>query len=155
MGAINLMMDAAIDAINDLGAGADSANDGYHFKADYSTRSADDITIKAGENEFVLAVVWKNLKGYEPSCPNLGHALRNSGNRVVRQEEYNFLLNANADLKQSLDWANEREADDFKTMAKMRSVIRALDDCLRGLAGKDGLTEKAKEALMQASEFID
>lgn len=102
MGAINLMLNAAIDAINALGEKSDFENDGYHFKADTNTRSVDDITIKAGDNEFVLACVWKNLEGYEPSCPNLGHAIRNSGNVVIRKGDLE-------DLKQSLDWVNQRE----------------------------------------------
>lgn len=79
MGAISQMMIAATDAINELGRKDDSINDGYHFKHDSSTWSADDVTIRADGDEFVLAIVWKNLKGYKPSLPNLAHAFENYG----------------------------------------------------------------------------
>lgn len=59
MGALNILLRSAIDAIEEVGKGDDYQNDGYHFKADTTTRSVDDITIKAGSNEFVLACVWK------------------------------------------------------------------------------------------------
>lgn len=116
MGAINLMLTAAIDAINELGKKSDFENDGYHFEADTNTRSVDDITIKAGDDEFVLAIVWKKLKGYEPSCPNLGQVIRNSGNVVIRKEDLD-------DLKQSLDWSNQRENENVIWMKKARSFL--------------------------------
>lgn len=62
-----------------VGKGDDYQNDGYHFKADTTTRSVDDITIKAGSNEFVLACVWKNLPNYKPCLPNLKKAFDNYG----------------------------------------------------------------------------
>lgn len=116
MGAINLMLTAAIDAINELGKKGDFENDGYHFEADTNTRSVDDIIIKAGDDEFVLACVWKKLKGYEPSCPNLGQAIRNSGNVVIRKEDLD-------DLKQSLDWSNQRENENVTWMKKARGFL--------------------------------
>ena len=64
MGALNILLRTAIDAIDEIGKKDDYQNDGYHFRADTTTRSVDDITIKADGNEFVLACVWKNL----PSC---------------------------------------------------------------------------------------
>ncbi len=155
MGAINLMMEAAIDAINELGADIDIINEGYHFKADPDTRSVDDITIKAGNNEFVLAIVWKNLEGYHPSCPNLGHAIRNSGDIVVSKKDYDFLVEANEDLKQSLDWANEREADDAKDMRRMRSTIKLLAGCLQTTIADKANTARNMRALDQAKEFLD
>lgn len=87
MGALNLMMNEALDAIDELGKKSDFVNDGYHFKYDPNTRGVDDVTIKAGNEEFVLAVVWKNLPGYKPSLPNLRHAFDNCG-WVVRDKEY-------------------------------------------------------------------
>lgn len=155
MGAINLMMEAAVDAINELGADIDAINEGYHFKADPDTRSVDDITIRAGDNEFVLAIVWKNLEGYHPSCPNLGHAIRNSGDIVVPKKDYDFLVEANEDLKQSLDWANEREADDARDMRKMRSTIKLLTDCLQATIADKANTVRNMRALDQAKEFLD
>lgn len=155
MGAINLMMEAAVDAINELGADIDAINEGYHFKADPNTRSADDITIRAGDNEFVLAIVWKNLEGYHPSCPNLGHAIRNSGDIVVPKKDYDFLVEANEDLKQSLDWANEREGDDAKDMRKMRSTIKLLSECLRSTMDGTANIARNTRALDQAKEFLD
>lgn len=155
MGAINLMMEAAINAINELGADIDVVNDGYHFKADPDTRSVDDITIRAGDNEFVLAIVWKNLEGYHPSCPNLGHAIRNSGDIVVPKKDYDFLIEANEDLKQSLDWANEREADDAKDMRRMRSTIKLLAGCLQTTIAGKANTARNMRALDQAKEFLD
>lgn len=79
MGAINTALQAAIDAIEEIGKKDSYFNDGYHFKADYNTRSVDDITIKADGDEFVLAFIWKNLPKYQPSCPNFGRALKNAG----------------------------------------------------------------------------
>lgn len=79
MGAINTALRAAIDAIEEVGKKDSYFNDGYHFKADYNTRSVDDITIKADGDEFVLAFIWKNLPNYQPSCPNFGRALKNAG----------------------------------------------------------------------------
>lgn len=79
MGAINSALQTAIDAINELGEKGSFFNDGYHFKSDPNTRSIDDITIKADGDEFVLAFIWKNLPGYQPSCPNFGKALKNAG----------------------------------------------------------------------------
>ncbi len=79
MGAINTALQAAIDAIEEIGKKDSYFNDGYHFKADYNTRSMDDITIKADGDEFVLAFIWKNLSNYQPSCPNFGRALKNAG----------------------------------------------------------------------------
>ncbi len=79
MGAISSALQAAIDAIEELGEKDSFFNDGYHFKADYNTRSVDDITIKADGDEFVLAFIWKNLPNYQPSCPNFGKALKNAG----------------------------------------------------------------------------
>lgn len=79
MGAINTALQAAIDAIEEIGKKDDFFNDGYHFKADYNTRSVDDITIKADGDEFVLAFIWKNLPNYQPSCPNFGKAIKNAG----------------------------------------------------------------------------
>lgn len=79
MGAISTALRAAIDAIEELGEKDSFFNDGYHFKPDYNTRSVDDITIKADGDEFVLAFIWKNLPGYQPSCPNFGRALKNAG----------------------------------------------------------------------------
>lgn len=87
MGALNLMMNEALDAIDELGKKSDFENDGYHFKYDPNTRGIDDVTIRAGNNEFVLAIVWKNLPGYKPSLPNLRHAFDNCG-WVVRDKEY-------------------------------------------------------------------
>ncbi len=77
MGALNAMMLACEEAINKLGQNP-KENDGYEFKVDTSTRSVDDVTIRAGDHEFVLAIVWKNLPGWEPCCPNLGHAFRDN-----------------------------------------------------------------------------
>lgn len=79
MGAINTALEAAIEAIEELGKKDSFFNDGYHFKADYNTRSVDDITIKADGDEFVLAFIWKNLPNYQPSCPNFGRAIKNAG----------------------------------------------------------------------------
>ena len=79
MGAISSALQAAIDAIEELGEKDSFFNDDYHFKADYNTRSVDDITIKADGDEFVLAFIWKNLPNYQPSCPNFGKALKNAG----------------------------------------------------------------------------
>lgn len=79
MGVLNILLRSAIDAIEEVGKGNDYQNDGYHFKADTTTRSVDDITIKADSNEFVLACVWKNLPDYKPSLPNLKHAFDNYG----------------------------------------------------------------------------
>ncbi len=79
MGAISNALRAAIDAIDELGEKDSFFNDGYHFKSDPNTRSVDDITIKADGDEFVLAFIWKNLPGYQPSCPNFGRALKNAG----------------------------------------------------------------------------
>lgn len=79
MGAISTALRTAIDAIEELGEKDSFFNDGYHFKADYNTRSVDDITIKADGDEFVLAFIWKNLPNYQPSCPNFGRALKNAG----------------------------------------------------------------------------
>lgn len=79
MGAINTILQTAIDAIEEIGKKDDYWNDGYHFKADTMTRSVDDITIKADGDEFVLACVWKNLPDYRPSLPNLKHAFDKYG----------------------------------------------------------------------------
>lgn len=155
MGAISLMMNTAIDAINDLGKKPDFDNDGYHFKADPDTRSVDDITIRAGDNEFVLAIIWKNLEGYHPSCPNLGHAIRNSGDLVIPKKDYDFLVEANEDLKQSLDWADEREAEDHATMRKMRSTIKALQDCLCDAVDGKSNSEKVSIALNLAKDCLE
>lgn len=92
MGAINLMMNAAVDAINDVGADIDAVNDGYHFKADYNTRSVDDITIRADGDEFVLACVWKNMPGCVPSLPNLKEALGNCGLGVHDKKKLRSLI---------------------------------------------------------------
>lgn len=155
MGAISLMMNTAIDAINDLGKKPDFDNDGYHFKADPDTRSVDDITIRAGDNEFVLAIIWKNLEGYHPSCPNLGHAIRNSGDLVIPKKDYDFLVEANEDLKQSLDWADDREAEDYATIHKMRSTIKALQDCLRDAVDGKSNNEKVNIALNLAKDCLE
>lgn len=85
MGAINTLLQTTIDAIDEVGKKDSYWNDGYHFKADTMTRSVDDITIKAGSNEFVLACVWKSLPDYKPSLPNLKHAFDNYG-WVVRDK---------------------------------------------------------------------
>ena len=87
MGAISLMMTTALDAIDELGKKSDFVNDGYHFKYDSDTYGVDDVTIRAGDDEFVLAVVWKNLPGYKPSLCNLRHAFDNYG-WVTRDREY-------------------------------------------------------------------
>ena len=79
MGALNILLRTAIDAIDEIGKEDDCQNDGYHFRADTTTRSVDDITIKADGNEFVLACVWKNLPDYKLSLPNLKHAFDNYG----------------------------------------------------------------------------
>lgn len=79
MGAINTILQTAIDAIEEVGKKDSYWNDGYRFKADTTTRSVDDITIKADGDEFVLACVWKNLPGYRPSLPNLKHAFDKCG----------------------------------------------------------------------------
>lgn len=39
MGALNILLRSAIDAIEEVGKGDDYQNDGYHFKADTTTRS--------------------------------------------------------------------------------------------------------------------
>lgn len=145
MGAINLMMEAAVDAINDLGADIDAVNDGYHFKADPNTRSADDITIRAGDNEFVLAIVWKKLKGYEPSCPNLGQAIRNSGNVVIRKEDLD-------DLKQSLDWSNQRENENVTWMKKARSFLELF--CKFQMCESDDDNETFETLKRQVKDFL-
>ena len=100
MGALNLMMNEALDAIDELGKKSDFVNDGYHFKYDPNTRGVDDVTIKAGGEEFVLAVVWKNCPGYKPSLPNLRQAFDNYG-WVVRDKEYD------EKLKQAVQMINE------------------------------------------------
>lgn len=79
MGAINTILQTAIDAIEEVGKKDSYWNDGYRFKADTATRSVDDITIKADGDEFVLACVWKNLPNYKPSLPNLKHAFDEYG----------------------------------------------------------------------------
>lgn len=79
MGAINTILQTAIDAIEEVGKKDDYWNDGYRFKTDTTTRSVDDITIKADGDEFVLACVWKNLPGYKPMLPNIKHAFDNYG----------------------------------------------------------------------------
>lgn len=79
MGAINTLLQTAIDAIEEVGKKDDYWNDGYHFKADTNTRSVDDITIKADGDDFVLACVWKNLPNYKPSLPNLKQAFDKYG----------------------------------------------------------------------------
>lgn len=145
MGAINLMLTAAIDAINELGKKSDFENDGYHFEADPNTRSADDITIRAGDNEFVLAIVWKKLKGYEPSCPNLGQAIRNSGNVVIRKEDLD-------DLKQSLDWANQRENENVTWMRKARGFLELF--CKFQMCESDDDNETFETLKGQVKDFL-
>lgn len=92
MGALNILLQSAIDAIEEVGKGNDYQNDEYHFKADTTTRSVDDITIKADSNEFVLACVWKNLPGYKPSLPNLKHAFDNYGWAVRDKAEITKII---------------------------------------------------------------
>jgi hypothetical protein len=93
MGAISSALQAAIDEIDELGKKDDFYNDGYHFKSDPNTRSVDDITIRAGDDEFVLAFIWKNLPDYHPSCPNLGHALKNAGMACRNIEDIKTVIN--------------------------------------------------------------
>lgn len=92
MGAINTILQTAIDAIEEVGKKDSYWNDGYHFKADTTTRSVDDITIKADGDEFVLACVWKNLPDYRPSLPNLKHAFDKYGLVVNDKEELGSLI---------------------------------------------------------------
>ena len=93
MGAISSALQAAIDAIDELGEKDDFFNDGYHFKSDPNTRSVDDITIRAGNDEFVLAFIWKNLPNYQPSCPNFGHAIKNAGMACRNVDDIKTIIN--------------------------------------------------------------
>lgn len=104
MGALSSMMRATAAAINELGED-EFENDGYKFKVDESTWSPDDFTVRAGTEEFVVAFLWKKLPGYQPVCPNLGHALRNAGMEVIDKTEYERLKDIEKkyeDLKETL-----------------------------------------------------
>jgi len=92
MGAINTLLQTAIDAIEEVGKKDDYWNDGYHFKADTNTRSIDDITIKADGDDFVLACVWKNLPNYKPSLPNLKQAFDKYGWTVKDKAEITKII---------------------------------------------------------------
>ena len=92
MGAINTLLQTAIDAIEEVGKKDDYWNDGYHFKADTMTRSVDDITIRADGDDFVLACVWKNLPNYKPSLPNLKKAFDNYGWAVRDKAELTKII---------------------------------------------------------------
>ena len=124
MGALNLMMNEAIDAINELGKKEDSENDGYHFEYDPNTRSFDDVTIRAGNNEFVLAIVWKNLPGYQPCLPNLRKAFDNCG-WTVRNTD--FLKNLVSELKDCIE-NNKKYSDGY-----MSYCIEKADNFLNSL----------------------
>lgn len=125
MGAISQMMVAATDAINELGRKDDSINDGYHFKHDSSTWSADDVTIKADGDEFVLAIVWKNFKGYKPSLPNLAHAFENYG-WAVRD-------------KSRIDKLEKEEK-------LLKDIVKTMKHCVVNYEPKHNLTAKLVEA---------
>lgn len=92
MGAINTILQTATDAIEEVGKKDDYFNDGYHFKVDPSTRSVDDVIIKADGDEFVLACIWKNLPNYRPSLPNTNEALNKYGLVVNDKKELESLI---------------------------------------------------------------
>lgn len=69
-------------------------------------------------------------------------------------EGYDSLKEANEDLKQSIDWANQRESEDFNTMKNMRATIKNLyKELLENIDGD--ISTSADKALKMAKEFID
>lgn len=143
MGAISLMMTTALDAIDELGRKSDVVNDGYHFKYDSNTYGADDVTIKAGDEEFVLAVVWKKLPGYKPSLCNLRQAFDNYG-WAVRDKEY--IKNLEKEIKRLQKFE--------KNFKKIQKKCQELDEKSKQHYGDDKGVEYEMKLDDKLEEFL-
>ena len=92
MGAINLILNTATDAVEEVGRKDSFYNDGYHFKVNPNTRPVDDVVIEAAGDKFFLACIWKNLPNYMPSLPNMNEALNEYGLVVNDKKELVSLI---------------------------------------------------------------
>ena len=99
MGVLAALLNTAIDALDEYGKEEKNIREGYDFYCDPETRSVDDITVKAGNSELVLAAIWKNLPGYKPSLPNMAEAFKNIGWSVIDTVKLEELRKENAELK--------------------------------------------------------
>lgn len=143
MGALSQMLTTAVHAIDELGQQDDRENDGYHFKADTSTWGIDDITIKAGDEEFVLAVVWKNLPNYTPSLCNLAEAFKNYGWSVM-----------NTDKLEELEKQAEDNSYNIEKVEKSKDIIKKLCNCIRTLNNPNTELTNVDSFLEDAENFI-
>lgn len=95
MGVLAALLNTAIDALDEYGQKKENIREGYDFRCDPNTRSVDDITVKAGNSEFVLAAIWKDLPNYKPSLPNMAEAFKNIGWSVIDTDELEKLRKGN------------------------------------------------------------